>query len=383
MRGLFTTTVIAVCFAATCATASALPNHSAVAGTAQANAEVRAVVQSKSRIFIGGNFTRVNGKSKLRIAALRASDGKLIGKWRAQANGGVYALQLSRDGSRLYAAGKFTKVNGFTRHHVVALSARSGKVVRSWHPQTDGNVRALALRKRTLFLGGDFKTVAGKHRVRLAAVSTRTGRSGRWHAFANRAVWSLAVSGKRLMAGGDFTKVAGQSGKLRTDRPFFASFTAVRKAKVTGFDPGPGFSVRAIRTATGTVYLGTAGECGTGENCNAALAYSTSTSNQLWRCQTNGDVHSLARIGGVLYAGGHWTSLDSCTNGTGTTPLRIMALNRMTGAVLNWHPGTGGFGMFGLSARSNRLALGGSFSKVTGADHHNFAEFKGSLGSTS
>jgi hypothetical protein len=344
---------------------------------------VRAVVQSKSRIFIGGSFTSVSGKSKHRIAALKASNGKLIGKWHAQANGPVYALQLSRNGSRLYAAGKFTKVGGFSRHHVVALSASSGKVVRSWHPQTDGNVRALALRKRTLYLGGDFKTVAGAHRVRLAAVSTRTGHSGRWHAFANRAVWSLAVAGKQLMAGGDFTKVAGQSGKLRTDRPYFAAFSAVKSAKVASFNPGPGFPVRAIRTAGGAAYLGTAGECGPGQNCNAALAYSRSSSSQMWRCETNGDVHALARIGGVLYVGGHWTSFDSCTNTTGTTPIRVMAINRTSGAVLNWHPGTGGFGMFSLSARSNRLALGGNFSRVTGANHDNFAEFKGNLGATS
>lgn len=381
MRGLFTTTFIAICFAATCATASALPNGSAVAGTAQANDEVRAVVQSKSRIFIGGLFTRVNGRSKQRIASLRASDGKLIRKWRAQANGSVYALQLSRDGSRLYAAGKFTKVNGFDRHHVVALRASSGKVIRSWHPQTDGNVRSLALRKRTLYLGGDFKTVSGKHRVRLAAVSTRTGRAGRWHAFANRAVSALAISGKRLMAGGDFTKVAGQSGKLRTDRPFFASFNAVRKAKVTSFNPGPGFPVRAIKTATGVVYLGTAGECGDGQNCNAVLKYSAG-GNLDWHCQTNGDVHSLARAGGVLYVGGHWTALvdGPCS---GPPRARLMALDRTSGATLNWHPGTNDFGMFSLSARSNRLALGGSFSKVTGADHDNFAEFKGNLGATS
>jgi hypothetical protein len=382
MRGLFTTTFIAICFAATCATASALPNGAAIAGTAQANDEVRAVVQSKSRIFIGGVFTSVNGKSKHRIASLRASDGKLIRKWRAQANGSVYALQLSRDGSRLYAAGKFTKVNGFDRRHVVALRASSGKVIRSWHPRTDGTVRTLALRKRTLYLGGDFKTVSGKHRFRLAAVSTRTGRPGRWHAFANRAVSALAISGKQLMAGGDFTKVAGQSGKKRTDRPFFASFNAVRKAKIMSFDPGPGFAVRAIKTAKGVVYLGTAGECAPGGNCNAALAYLTATGSQTWRCQTNGDVHSLARAAGVLYVGGHWTALvdGPCS---GSARARLMAVNRTTGAVLNWHPGTNGFGMFSLSARSNRLALGGTFTRVTGADHDNFAEFKGNLGATS
>lgn len=381
MRGLFTTTFIAICFAATCATASALPNPKAVAGTSQANSDVRAVVQSKSRIFIGGSFTSVNGRSKHRIAALRAGDGKLIRKWRAQANGQVYALQLSRDGSRLYAAGKFTKVNGFDRDHVVALRASSGKVVRSWHPRADGNVRALALRKRTLYLGGDFKTVAGKHRVRLAAVSTRTGNAGRWHAFANRAVWALSISGKRLLAGGDFTKVAGQSGKLRTDRPYFASFTAVRKAKITSFDPGPGFPVRAIKSVRGVVYLGTAAECGPGQNCNAVLKYSAG-GNLDWHCQTNGDVHSLARAGGVLYVGGHWTALvdGPCA---GPARARVMALDRTSGATLNWHPGTNGFGILSLSARSNRLALGGRFTRVTQADHANFAEFKGNLGATS
>jgi hypothetical protein len=379
MRIVVTTVCVAIGLMATCASALALPNAHAVAGTANADDTVRAVVQSSGRIYIGGSFTHVDGKKKPRIAALTGSRGRLITTWRARVNGRVYALLLSGDGSTLYAGGAFTKVNGIARRHVVALRAKSGRVIKSWSAGTDGTVRALARRRGTVYLGGDFKTVRKAHRVRLAAVRAKNGRVVRWHALANRAVWSLAVSGGRLFAGGDFTKVAGQGGNF-ADRQYFVALKT-KKATVTSLNPAPGFSVRAIKTVPGTLFVGTAGECGPGDTCNSALAYSSSTGAQEWRCETNGDVHSLARIGGVLYAGGHWTGLVDCPGGSGNP--RLMALDRTSGAPLDaWQPGTNGFGIFGLAARGRRLAIGGTFSKTTGATHGNFAEFKGDLGST-
>jgi Domain of unknown function (DUF5122) beta-propeller len=380
MRALLIGLCLAICFVATSTTALALPNAHAVAGTANANDRVRATVQSSGRIYIGGDFTTVGGRTRPHIAALKGASGKLITSWRARVNGRVYALLLSRDGATLYAGGAFTKVNGVRRKHVVALRANSGKVIRSWSAGTDGTVRSLALRRRTLYLGGDFKTVKGQHRVRLAAVSRRSGRVKRWHALANRAVWSLAVSGRRLFAGGDFTKVAGQGGRFANRQYFVALKT--RKASVTSLNPAPGFPVRAIRTMRGTMFLGTAGECSPGQTCNAALAYSSGTGALTWRCQTNGDVHALARTGGVLYVGGHWTSLVDCQGAAPGNP-KLMALDRTNGSPLtSWHPGSNGFGILALAARGLRLAVGGQFTRMTGAGHANFAEFKGNLGST-
>jgi hypothetical protein len=376
MRGHVIVCVVAVLGLAYAGQALALPGAQALTTTSGANDRIRAVVQSAERVYVGGDFTRVDGKKKRRIAALRASDGKLRTKWRAQANGRVYALVLG-DG-KLFAAGAFTKVNGLKRRHVVALNPRNGRVLR-WRVGTDATVRALAVRRRTLFLGGDFKTVAGKHRVRLAAVSTRSRQVRRWNGFANRAVWSLRVAGKRLFAGGDFTKVAGQNHNIVV-REYFASFRT-RRARLLKLNPGPGFPVRAIRTATGTVFLGTAGECNVGGTCNAALAYFTDTGALKWRCQTNGDVHALDRAGGVLYVGGHWTALVDC--GAEPPSRKLMALRASNGDVLPWSPGSNGQGVLALAARGSRLAVGGEFTRVTGADHRNYAQFTGDLQSTS
>jgi hypothetical protein len=365
-------------FASTCATASALPNATPSDSASQTNNRIRAVVQSADGVFIGGDFTNVDGQPRNFVARLDR-DGVYVSGWRARTNARVYALALSSDGSKLFLAGAFTRVNGKVRRHVAAVRTRSGRLVRSWHANTDATVRALATRRGWLYLGGDFKTVSGKHRVRLAAVTQKSGRVRSWHPLANRAVRSLALSARRtrLFAGGDFTKVAGQRGR------FFAreNFVAInaRDGSITELNPAPGFTVNAIRTVLRTVYLGTGGECADGGKCNSVLAYGTRSGALRWSCQGDGDVHALALSGGVLYAGGHW--FDATTRCLSSR--RLLALDRTDGSVLGWTPRPNGFGVMALSARKgSRLAVGGEFTKVSTEDHANYAQFGGDIDST-
>jgi hypothetical protein len=243
-------------------------------------------------------------------------------------------------------------------------------------------VRALAIRRGRLYLGGDFTRVRGKHRVRLAALIPKSGRVRGWHPLANRAVRSFAFArrGTRLLAGGDFNKVAGPKGRRRAR----ANFVSIhwRTGKIMGLNPAPGHPVNAIRTIRRTMYLGTGGECGVGGNCNSVLAYSTTTAALRWRCQSSGDVHALARSGRVLYVGGHWQRLVACPNMAGNDRQRLMALNRANGNVLaGWSPGSGGFGILALSARRSRLSVGGDFHRISGNDRDNYAQFRGNLSS--
>ena len=379
MRRLFSTAVIAAAFGVWVSSAAALPNHDPVPGTAGFNARVRAIAQTPTAIFVGGGFTRVNGKKDAYLARL-GRGGKLT-KWRGKTNGLVWALALSRDRKTLFIGGSFSRVNGVVRHNIAAVRTGTGRIVRAFKARTDGTVRALVVRRNTLFMGGDFKTVRGAHRVRLAAVSTGRGRVGGWNPFANRAVRALAVSanGQQLIAGGDFTKVAGKSGK-KFGRAYIASFKTGR-ATTASFHPNVGFPVNAIRTAKNVVYVGTSGECAPNDTCNSAIAYNANNSIT-WRCQTDGDVHSLVRAGSVLYAGGHWRHIvDGACVTPGQDRARLMALKRWNGRLATgWHPGSSGFGILALSAFRSRLAIGGDFNKVAGFNRDNYVQFGGSIG---
>jgi hypothetical protein len=365
--------LIAAFFLVSSASALALPSSTADAPTSDTNDRVRAVVQTAGRIFIGGDFTEVDGTTKRFVAALNAN-GNFNTAWRARTNGRVYALALSANGSRLFIGGRFTNVNGGVRKNMAAVRTSTGALVRSWRAGTDAAVRTIARRRGVLYLGGDFKTIRGKHRVRLAAVNAERGGVRRWRPLANRAVRSLAVRGTRVFAGGDFTKVANPGGNL-FGRDHFAAINT-RTGRIGAFNPKPGFPVNAVRTAKRRVYIGTGGDCDAG-NCNAVLAFATSNDNTpLWRCKGDGDVHSLARSGGVIYVGGHWTSnAGECLN------LReLMAINRSTGVPTGWNPRPNGFGVFALSAwQGTRLAVGGQFTRVSTVEHRNYAQFTGNL----
>jgi hypothetical protein len=382
MRALRFGGMAAVFFIFTTGTALALPPDTPVAKTSSTNDRIRTIVKTARSTFVGGDFTRVQGKRKHYVARL-SSKGRYAARWRARTNGRVYALALSGDGSRLFVAGAFTKVNGARRPHLAAVSAATGRLVRSWRAGTNGTVRALAIRRGWLYLGGDFTRVRGKHRVRLAALIPASGRVRRWHPLANRAVRALAFArrGTRLLAGGDFNKVAGPKGRRRA-RANFVSFHS-RTGKLMGFNPAPGHPVNVIRTVGRTMYLGTGGDaCGTGGNCNALLAYSTTTAALRWRCQSSGDVNALARSGPVLYVGGHWQQLVRCRNMRGNNRVRLMALNRANGRVLaGWSPGSGGFGVLALAARGSRLSVGGDFHRISGKNRGNYAQFRGNLSS--
>jgi PQQ-like domain len=372
--------IVAALFISTSATALALPSNTPDSGTSVTNERVRAVVQSATRIYIGGDFTTVDGNEKHNVAAF-GPKGRYYAKWHARTNGRVYALAISPDGSRLFLGGAFTKVNGVDRDHLAAVSTATGRLVRSWRAGTDGTVRALVTRRGWLYLGGDFKTVRGKHRVRLGAVTVGTGHVRSWHPLANRAVRSLALSTRRtrLFSGGDLTKVAGQGGKFFA-RDNFVSIDA-RDGSIAKFNPAPGFIVNAIQRVRRTIYLGTTGECAMGGNCNAVLAYSTRQGTLRWRCQGDGDVHSLARSGDILYVGGHWQTLLDCPNMGGNPRARLMALDRGNGSVLApWHPGSSGFGVLALSGwQASRLAVGGEFNQIAGNGRPNYAQFTGDL----
>ena len=70
---------------------------------------------------------------------------------------------------------------------------------------------SLALVGDVLYAAGDFSTIGGKSKTRVAALDAGAGAATRWDVSPDDVVRSLAVSpdGSRLVAAGDFTRIAG------------------------------------------------------------------------------------------------------------------------------------------------------------------------------
>jgi hypothetical protein len=118
-----------------------------------AGPQVHAILRLGDTIYIGGDFSSVNGQPRTNLAAFSASDGSLT-SWAPTTDNEVDALAGS--GSTIYAGGAFTQVDGATPRNGAAAFDAAGSLL-SWdpHPNT-ANVQALLVDGSHVYLGGSF-----------------------------------------------------------------------------------------------------------------------------------------------------------------------------------------------------------------------------------
>jgi PKD repeat protein len=146
-------------------------NHSA-------NGQVISVEASpdRSTIYVGGDFTSIDGKTRQHIAAFDASTGALLENFKPNLNGSVRAISISGDGNTVYAGGMFTSAGGNARNKLAKFAAGTGALDPLWTPSADdGRVQALVVSPAgdKVVVGGRFSTMNGGVSARgTGAVST-------------------------------------------------------------------------------------------------------------------------------------------------------------------------------------------------------------------
>jgi trimeric autotransporter adhesin len=94
-----------------------------------ADKPVYAIAVSGSTVYVGGDFTRVGGTARTRLAAVGAGGTGAVLAWSHRADGPVHALRVGFSGTRVYAAGLFTRLGGDPAHaYLGAVDAASGTV---------------------------------------------------------------------------------------------------------------------------------------------------------------------------------------------------------------------------------------------------------------
>jgi hypothetical protein len=387
-------------FAATLPPAGAVPSPTAASTLQFYGGEVRAVAQIGGTIYVGGSFTAVgNGTPSIpraNLVAIDAASGQLVTAFDPHPDNAVNTLLVSADGTHLYAGGVFNNLRGCSRcDRLAMLDPATGAAVASFGPRPNAAVLSLAQAGNTLFVGGTFATVAGRRRVRLAAVDATTGRVGGMALHASGAVRDMALNpgGTTLYLAGAFTSIGG------TTRYNFASI-AVASRTLTLWNPNihaSGWGV-ALSPNGATAYMSTAdgneSVCNAGhESVIAMSATATGTPPVLWHnggapgCVYNsGDVNTVEATASAVYIGGHLTNLCTVRNTSYTTPCpgpltvrdHVAALDPATGVPLSWNPGaTGTRGVLVAGALPAGLAIGGDFQRTNGVLHSGFALFPG------
>lgn len=327
---------------------------------------VRKIVQTDTAIYLGGSFNNLLGPNgevlpRSNAAALDPVTGEPL-PFAPNPNNAVWAMALSPDGSSLYLGGDFTKVAGVNRKRLAKVNTTTG-AVSTWRVDANSQVQAIATRHDTVYVGGEFTLLGTTPRTRLAALDAATGAvSTTWLASADAMVHDLefSVDGSRLFAGGLFTSVSGSLGNTQR------RLTSLNP--VTGtFQPWashPGYEVFDVEATRTQVFAAAGGSGG------HTMGYDGSTGALQWSAFSDGDAVGVELQNGVLYAGGHFTKwnglaashLIALNPATGAKLTWTVKINTA-------------LGIHSMDSHDGHLAIGGDFTKVNSLARMRIARF--------
>jgi hypothetical protein len=172
---------------------------------ASANGEVDALAASATKLYLGGSFSSVDGVAHGNVAAVTLGTGAKANGWAARTNGPVHTLLVGTGTGRVYIGGHFTTVDGRSRPFLAAVGAKKGSTF-TWATAPLGQVWALALSPQGQLYAG----VGGHDGGQLDSYNAATG-SRHWQRFADGDVQTVSVAGSEILAGGHFLNACGDT----------------------------------------------------------------------------------------------------------------------------------------------------------------------------
>lgn len=340
------------------------------------NGAVLTIAYAKNTVYVGGDFTAaiVNGKpvARGRLAAIDARTGALL-PWAPPADGRVKALVVS--GTSIYLAGDFATVAGGKRDSLARVDAASGALHSTFKHSIAGRPLAAFAAHGRLYVGGTITAVDGQARGRLAAFSLSSGKlDARWQPTADDQVETIAAGGGRVYVGGRFKKINNRSGYGR-----LAALDPAGATIVPTFKPQPPVITYALAVTGDAVYTAHGGQGG-------RITRFTPEGALKWSAAFDGDAQAVTVLGDTVYAGGHFDRACStartaaqgvCVDGSDNR-IKLAALSVADGHLLDWTADANGVeGVLALasSAKLGAVAMGGSFTTVEGRQQKRFAQF--------
>ena len=329
------------------------------------DAPVATVAKSGTQMFVGGDFSYLNGAARRNFVALDATTGDVDYSIQADTDGIVYALAGDAATGRLYVGGAFGTVGGQPHARLAALDLNAGGAVLPWKADADGNVRALLTSAGSLYVGGGFTNINTVYATRLARIPLATGAPDKLFKPKPSGVVRALVAppdASAVLVIGEYQTIGGLS------RNGAAAVNPVTGA-VGPFTPGEGGSgLSAAMSPDGeTLYWAS--------HSNRLYAYAWRTANlPTWRVRTGGDIQAIAASATEIYVGGHFTNFPEAKL---SRPF-IASLYAATGAVTPWTPSSdGNFGVWAFTITPDSLLVGGDFTRSGGHRQPGFARYTG------
>ncbi|WP_217641464.1 fibronectin type III domain-containing protein, partial [Microbulbifer thermotolerans] len=329
------------------------------------------IAVAEDTIFIGWDspFVSINGETRNYLAAFDSS-GNLL-DWSPNPNFDVYAITVV--GDTVYVGGKFTSIDGQERNSLAAIDT-DGNLL-DWSPATHGGptagVTALAVSDDTVYAGGDFTSVQGYARNRLAAIDSE-GQLLPWSPSADGNVKALAVDGNTVYAGGNFESINGE--ECHALAAIDTSDTLLSCDWDINMGPEEKGTVYALTLAENTLYVGGYFSNFNEQTRNNAAAISTTDGSLLtWNPDVSSDVSSIfssvvrtiAISGDTVILGGKFSSVNE-------QPRENLAAINTDGSLLDWTLDADQW-IYTSIIHNNTIYIGGRFSSIGGISRNYIA----------
>ena len=370
--------VVATVGLAPAATADPVGATSWMSRTWGVDGRVSELVPTSAGVVVGGSFTTAvapSGASRpARSIALWDPESGRFADWPVAVAGEVLAAAV--DGDTLYLGGDFTTVNGAARRNLAAVRLSTGTLL-PWSPRAFGQVETLAVRNGSIYAGGVFTQVEDATAITTTNRIARLGADGSldrtWTgsiAAGDRVrVLLLTADGGGLYIGGDFTELGGSSVYGRLARVGTGATATIDTTFRSGNNNNNGRSPVFDLALVGSSLLVASG--GGGGGCTRQDA---ATGRTTWSHHGTGDVVAVSALGPFAYCGGHFSGVDSFA---GLERNKVAEVSLSTGGVTDWAPRVNSaMGIWTMASTASALVVGGDFTRSSGTYQPHLGQFR-------
>ena len=330
------------------------------------NDTVRAIaVQPDGKVIIGGDFTQVEGVTRNRIARLNA-DGTLDTGFDPNVSGTVNSIVFQSDG-RILVGGNFNQVSGQQRNNIFRLNT-DGTLDMNFDPPVLGAVFTIAVQTDgKILVGGFFNRfgfVPDDNVGSIIRLNTDGTLDTPFNPNANAPVRSIVLQADgKILVGGDFTSISGQTrnrlARLNTD------------GTADSFNPSADNNVRqlALQTDGKILVVGNFTTINTVTRTSIARLNADGTLDTGFVANADSDVNTVAlQSDGKILVGGSFVMINGQNR-------RLIARLNTDGTADLFNPSPDSTVQTIFVQTDGRFLVGGSFTVINGLSRNRIARF--------